>query len=172
MSYSHVVWIWHQRSNSNMNGRQQIVVAWLLDHTRCYVLKIKFSRIYFLPLEFLRILMKIPAMISFPVVWLSYNDHSWLVMTRNSAPGSLVRYLLPHFEVDNSNLWRFEPFGVSRHEWCDMLLAFPWPIELRPSKDRSEAWLRSLATQFSYWIFECWVSRRVEVMHHRSCIKL
>ena len=51
---------------------------------------------------------------------------------------SIIRYLLPHFEADYPNLWWPEPFGVCCHERCHLLLAFPWPAELRLAQDCRE----------------------------------
>lgn len=167
LSYSQVVWVWHQRSNLNMNGAQQILVAWLLDHTQCYVFKIEFSRIYPLPLD-LRIFLiftKIPVMISFPVVWY------WLETLRRkpctifaSAPWS----------------WQLQPMAIWTI-WCQP----PWvvwhaacvsPANWIATFERSQWSLTEVIGNkiklFSYWTSKCWVSRRVEVMHHRSCTKL
>lgn len=167
LSYSQVVWVWHQRSNLNMNGAQQILVAWLLDHTQCYVFKIEFSRIYPLPLD-LRIFLiftKIPVMISFPMVWY------WLETLRRkpctifaSAPWS----------------WQLQPMAIWTI-WCQP----PWvvwhaacvsPANWIATFERSQWSLTEVIGNkiklFSYWTSKCWVSRRVEVMHHRSCTKL
>ena len=51
---------------------------------------------------------------------------------------SIVRYLLPHFEADHTNIWWPEPFGVCGNERCDLLLALPWTAELRLAQDCSE----------------------------------
>ena len=51
---------------------------------------------------------------------------------------SIVRYLLPHFEADHTNIRWPEPLGVCCYEWCDLLLAFPRTAELRLAQDCSE----------------------------------
>ena len=51
---------------------------------------------------------------------------------------SIIRHLFPHFEADYPNLWWPEPFGVCCHERCYLLLAFPWPAELRLAQDCRE----------------------------------
>merc|ERR1711907_445984 len=51
--------------------------------------------------------------------------------------GSL-RYLLPHLEAHNPNLWRFEPLGKCSNEWSHLLLALPRTAQLRPPQDCRE----------------------------------
>ena len=59
----------------------------------------------------------------------------WVIL---AGQWSFVRYLLPHFEADHPNLWWPEPSGFRCHEWCDLLLAFPWAAELWFAQDCCE----------------------------------
>ncbi len=65
--------------------------------------------------------------------------------------GSFVRHLFPYVEVDNANVWWLEPLGVSSYEWCDLLPALPWTVELRPAKDCCDPCLIGLCPGFFFW---------------------
>ena len=84
------------------------------------------------PLWFLNPLSSTEAVLSFHQL-VENSDESFLV-----GQWSIIRYLLPHFEADYPNLWWPEPFGVCCYEWCHLLLAFPWPAELRLAQDCCE----------------------------------
>ena len=58
------------------------------------------------------------------------GEFGWVLLARQ---WSFVRYLFPYLEIDYTNLWWFESFGLCCDERCHLLSPFPGTVELWPA---------------------------------------
>lgn len=149
-----------------------------LDHTRCYVLKIRFSRIcmhfviYLLPLEYVGTHEDV-FFIFFPCGWSVYimtiNDLCWRETLLQEALYDICFRTLKLTTPTYGDLNHLVSAAMSGVTCC---LRFPGQLncDLRKIAVKLD-WGHRNAIQllFVRMSLKCWVSRRVEVMHHRSC---